>query len=266
MKRIVVLSAVFFQSFLIYSQEPNDWAYQAKWQTRPGVGLNIPLTHLLSGAITDHLIDYTDETTYYTQAINGTWFFKKHWGVEFNYQGSFSVRLTGQKREEQFFQLLQREYGDQYFVNPSSGATYDNLNPISGSIERGLIGIVYRKEIGRWFVHPKVAIGVVSFYADWGSASLKEKNSNTSLRVNYAADRVPQDHFALATSLIAGYKLSKRIHWNIEAMASHYKTNLTFNKTVTNLPTGMSTITERFHYAQNIFTLSLGMGLIVVIR
>jgi hypothetical protein len=264
-KFIALIFFVFSDSYL-FGQETSDWGYDSKWQVRPSIGLNVPLTKLFNSTATDNLIDYHDGTTYYLQVLAVSWFFHKHWGVEFNYQGSSSNRIAGQKRGKRFSERIQNEYQDGYFVTPSSGAFYGDENIISGNVERGLIGIIYRKELDRFFIHPKFAIGVTSFYTDWGNATLKEKNSNTLLQVNYSTGERPNDHFTTAASLIMGYKLSKRIFWNFEIMTSYYNTNFTFTREIIDLTTGVSAITEYSKYKKDIFTLSLGTGLIIVLK
>lgn len=266
MNNLFAFAFIIFINSHLLGQDTTNWGFKSKWQVRPSVGLNIPLTKLFNGTATDNLIDYYDGTTYYLQVISASWFFHKHWGVEFNYQGSFSNKITGQKRDSKFSKILENEYQNQYFVTPSSGAFYGDDNIIVGNIERGLIGIIYRKEFNKFLIHPKFAIGVTSFYTDWGNATLKEKNSNTLLKVTYSTGGRPNDHFTTATSLIVGYKFSKRIFWNLEIMTSYYKTNFTFTKEIIDLTTGQKTVAEYSKYRKDIFTLTLGTGLIIVLK
>ena len=247
-------------SFSVYGQDSLN--YKSKWQIRLLVGANIPMTKLLQGAETDYLFQYEDNS-YYWQILSISYFFHKHWGLEFNYQAGTSSRIR--KRNDNFYANIQSQYGDNYYVNPGTGASYDDFNFFGGDIQRGYLGIIYRFETNKFYVYPKFAIGVTSFYTDWGRADLKEKNTNIEYRVNYSSEKIPNDHFTLAPSVSFGYKIAKRFYFNADIMFSHYKTNIVYEKTITNLYTNEKTF-EQFDYKKSISTLSLGAGLIFVIR
>jgi len=247
-------------SFSIYGQD--SLAYKSKWQTRLLVGTNIPMTRLLQGTETDYLIQY-DDNSYYWQILSISYFFHKRWGLEFNFQAVTSSRIK--QRGDKFTAIIQSEYNDKYYVSPRTGALYDDFNFFSGDFERGCLGVIYRFETNRFYVYPKFAIGVTSFYIDWGGADLKEKNSNIKYRINYSSEKRPNDHFTLAPSVSFGYKIAKRFYFNADILFSYYKTNISFEKTITNLYTNERTA-EHFDYKKGISTLSLGAGLIFVIR
>ena len=246
-------------SFSVYGQD--SLAYKSKWQTRFLFGANIPMTKLLQGAETDYLCQY-DDNSYYWQILSISYFFHKHWGLEFNYQAGTSNRIR--KRNDNFIANMQSQYSDTYYVNAGTGAAYDDFNFIGGDIQRGYLGVVYRFETNRFYVYPKFAIGVISFYTDWGSADLKEKNSNIRSKVSYSSGKRPNNHFTFAPSVSFGYKISKRFFLNADIMFSYYKTNIVFEKEFTNLYTN-ERIVEYFDYKKGISTLSLGAGLILVI-
>jgi len=236
--------------------------YKSKWHTRPNYGVNFPITKLLDGRIPDNLFEYGDNSTYW-QVLSVSYFFCKHWGVEFNFQGMTAKNIY--KRDEIFIDAMKSEYKNNYYVTPSTGANYDNFNAFSGNFERGFIGLIYRYEKKRFFVYPKFSIGVSSFYTDWGNAILKQKNSNNLIEVSYDSGKIPNDHFIMATSAAFGYKLSKRFYLNIDLMTSYYKTDITFIKKMTDLNTNIST-SENIRYNKDIYTFSIGGGLIFVIR
>ncbi|MDP1727269.1 MAG: hypothetical protein Q8M15_10840 [Bacteroidota bacterium] len=236
--------------------------YKSKLQTNPSVGINIPITKLLNGKLTDYLIEYDDQS-YYWQIISGTFFFHKYWGIEFNFQANSSNSIS--KRADNFLQSMQSEYGNEYFVTPSTGAGDEKVSIISGNFERGYLGLIYRIESEKYFIYPKIAIGVTSFYTDWGKAYLKKKNFNDIIEISYSSGKAPNDFFIIATSATFGYKLTKRIFFNFDIGVSHYKTDLTFIKTMTDINSGQST-KEDFAYKKNVFNLSLGTGIIIVIK
>jgi hypothetical protein len=236
--------------------------YKSKWQTKPNYGINFPITKLLDGRIPDNLFEYADNSTYW-QVLSATYFFHKHWGLELNIQGMTSRNIS--KRADNFSNIMKSEYADNFYVKPSTGASYDDFNPIVGNFERGFIGLIYRYEKKRFFIYPKFSFGVSSFYTDWGRAILKQKNSNNLIQIEYDSGKRPNDHFIIATSTSFGYKLSKRFYLNIDLMTSYYKTDITFTKEITDLITKNSTI-ENIRYKKEIYTLSIGGGLIFVIR
>jgi hypothetical protein len=60
-KRLVILFVSIVFLFNLYGQETT--VYQSKWQVRPLVGLNVPMTKLLQNNITDYLFEYDDNPT-----------------------------------------------------------------------------------------------------------------------------------------------------------------------------------------------------------
>ncbi len=245
-------------------------AYKSKWQAKVLVGTNVPITKLLQGTDIDYLFQY-DDHSYYWQ-ISLSYFFHKHWGIEFNYQAgtSNSLRETAEnktitKRADDFISSMQSEYGDKYYVHSGTAGMYDDSNFYSGDIERIYIGTIYRFETNKFYVYPKFSIGITSFYTDWGRADLKEKNSNKEYRVSYSSGKTPNEYFTFAPSMSFGYKVCNRLYINADIMLSYYKTNIVYEKKFTNLYTKES-ITEYFDYKKNIFTLSMGAGLIFVIH
>jgi len=239
-------------------------AYKSKWQTRLIVGTNIPMTKLLQGVETDYLLQY-DDNSFYWQILSISYFFHKHWGLEFNYQAATSSRIR--QKSDNFATNMQLQYGDRYYVTPGAGVMYDDdFNFFSGDFERGFLGVIYRFETNKFYMYPKFSIGVTSFYADWGRVDLKEKNSNIQCRVGYSKGKYrPVDNFILAPSVSFGYILSRRFFLNADVMFSYFRPNFVFEKTTTNLYTGERTV-EHFDYKKGISTLSLGVGLIFVIR
>ena len=257
-RKLFILFSLGIFSFSIYGQD--SLAYKSKWQTKLLVGTNIPITKLYQGTETDYLLQY-DDNSYYWQILSISYFFHKHWGLEFNYQAGTSSRIK--QRGDKFMENTQLDYSDKYYVNPATGAIYNN--GFWGDIERGYLGVIYRFETNKFYIYPKFAIGVTSFNTDWGRVDLKEKNSNIEYKVNYSSGKIPNDHFTFAPSVSFGYKIAKRFYFNADIMFSYYKTNIVYEKTTTNLYTSERTV-EYFDYKKGISTLSLGAGLIFIIH
>ena len=242
----------------LYGQD--SFAYKSKWQTRLLVGTNIPMTKLFQGKETDYLFQY-DDNSYYWQILSISYFFHKHWGLEFNYQAGTSSKIR--QRADKFITNIQSAYSDKYYVNPSTGAINNGF--FEGDISRGYLGVIYRFETNKFYVYPKFSTGMISFYTDWGRADLKEKNSNIEYKINYSSGKIPNDHFIHVPSVSFGYKMLNRLYLNVDIMLSYYKTNIVYEKTTTNLYTNERT-SEHFDYKKGISTLSLGAGLILVIH
>lgn len=260
MKKPIVILLFLCLFNISFAQDGLD-AY-TKWHLKPAVGLNIPITNLFCGEITDNLFKYADNS-YYWQVLSLSRFFSSKWGLEFAYQAGHSRNITD--RADRFTLELQEQYGDKYFVSSSSGAQYETFSYIGGSIERGYLGLVYRLEKPHFVLLPKISIGVTSFYTDWGSAVLKEKGSNNVYQLSFDPGKRPNDHFTLAPSLTFGYRLSKRLFANIDILYSYYKTNIEYITELRNTFTG-ETAYETIDYKRNMHALTIGMGLIVELR
>lgn len=260
MRKILVIIVVAVLSHCAVGQEkPNTYS---KWYLKPAAGLNIPITNLLSGEITDNLFKYSDNT-YYWQVISCNFFLSQHWGLEFTYQAGNSDNISG--RAERFKAEIREKYSGHYFVSPGSGAQYEDFNILFGNVERGYIGVVYRIEKSKMVLLPKLLIGVTSFFTDWGSADLKEKGTNTVLEISYNSGTRSNDHFTIAPAFTFGYRLSKRYIANIDFLYSYYKTNIEFIEETRN------TFTEEISYKttdykKNIHTLTIGIGLIIELK
>lgn len=238
--------------------QPESGTY-TKWYLKPAVGLNIPVTKLLSDKITDNLIDY-DDHSFYWQVLSATYFVSPDLGIDLTIQAGYSSSIPG--RAARFNSMLEEKYGDRYFVSPSSGAEFDSFSIILGSIERGYLGLVYRIETPEYIILPKLSIGVASFYTDWGNADLKEKGTNSLYVLSYDSGKRPNDHFMLAPSVSFGYRLSKGMIANMDLLYSFYKTDFEFQEELRNAYTDV-VIVKTFGYHKNIHTLTIGMGLII---
>ncbi len=258
-KVIISIPFLIFSGLLSAQDSTNTYS---KWYIKPGVGVNIPITNLLSNEITDDLFEY-DDNSYYWQILSASFFFSAKWGLEFTYQASHSQSISS--RAERFNQKLEEKYGETYFVTPSSGAKYDNSSLIGGSIARGYLGIVYRYEKPKYILMPKLSIGVTSFYTNWGKADLKEKGTNTVYKLSYNSGKRPNDHFTIAPSFTFGYRLSKRIIANIDILYSYYNTDIEFVEELRNTFTN-KIITETIDYKKNIHTLTVGIGVIIELK
>jgi hypothetical protein len=256
----VLILILLLLPFRLFSQL--DSSYRDIWQTRIQAGVNIPITSLPDSDPSANLIEYSNNSQF-LQLLSATYFFNRKWGIEFNYQGISSPNLRN--RHEDFSNTVTPEFSDEFFVDVSSGAQSDRFNFFSRNFERGLLGIVYRIEKNRFFIQPKLALGVTSFYADWGNIDLKQRNSNRRMEVQYTPTKSVQDPFTVAPSIILGYALTRRIYVHSEVMLSHFQASFSYIKTTEDFFTNEST-TETINYHKNILTLSIGAGLIYVIK
>ncbi|MFT3907789.1 MAG: hypothetical protein QM737_00055 [Ferruginibacter sp.] len=239
----------------------DDMLYRSKLQLNTAFGWNIPLTKLLSGAVTDNLFKYEDNT-YYWQVVSVTYFFKKHWGVEFNLHAGSSEEIF--RKAKNYQNLVAAQYGNNYYGKATPGS-YENgdasADMLNGEVSRKYLGMIYRYETKRFFLYPKVSLGITSFTTNWGASYLKEKNTNQVYKVEYNSGRRGNDHFTVALSAKTGYKISKRFYIDVDVLGSWFKTNINFAKTTTNMITNEKIIEPQL-YKKDIYTLSMGAGLI----
>ncbi len=239
--------------------------YQSTVQVKILAGVNLPVTNLLKGLETDYLLQY-DDRSFYWQAASTTLFFHRHWGVEFNYQASLSNYID--QRESRFKDWAYQQYNDNYYVQASTSAlSKGDMNYSDryflGDIHRGYLGMVYRFESGKFYVYPKLGIGIMSFKIEYGSIHLKEKKSNNEFEIYYSGPTGGNNMFTLAASTSFGYKLFNRMYINADIMFSYFRTDFTIKKTFSDLNT-KEELTEYINYTQNNYPLSLGVGLIFV--
>ncbi|MCL2682978.1 MAG: outer membrane beta-barrel protein [Bacteroidales bacterium] len=240
-----------------YAQEP--LAYKSKWQLGLfSVGANMPITKLLQNTEADYILKYKDHS-YYVQVPmvpSISYFFHKHWGINFNYRFGFPINFRN--RTDDFIASVRSRHGSNYYINLESGDK--GGIPDFGQV---YVGVIYRFETDKFYVYPTFSIGMTSINTFHWQAHLKEKNSNNEYRHFLSANkgsswgRFP----TFAPSASFGYKLSKHIFLNADIMLSHFKTNIVSKKEFINLYTNES-IVEYFDYKKDIFTLSLGVGLI----
>lgn len=236
--------------------------YASKWQLRPQCGYYLPANRLLRGDDADYLLTYSDRT-FYVQALSIAYFFQKRWGAEFNYQGSYARRTS--HRGDNFGRAMQDQYGAAYYVSTSTGADYRHPGLPQSAVERGYLGVVYRVETDRWYGYPKVSIGVTSFFTDWGTVYLKEKNTNRVVQIAYNKRREPHDQFTIATSAAIGYKLANHLYLNIDLLGTFYRTHTAVRKTITDLNTKVESV-EVTDYSKGIATMGAGAGFVIVLQ
>jgi hypothetical protein len=257
--KIFISLLVCIQAIQAYSQD--TLRYKSILQINPSFGFYSPLTTLLKGDATDPLLKF-DDRYHYWQVLSLSFFFHKHWGITFNYQAGNAKSIT--KKNGQFIESMQSQYGKDYYVTPSTG-DYNDDPKFLGDIQQGYLGVIYRLESGHFFMYPKLAIGITSFYTNWGSVFLKQKNANDVIRIFYLPNKVPHDHFTLAASASMGYKITKRVFLSLNVLSSYYKTNISYTQTTTDLNSGQSA-TDIINYKSNILSLGLGAGLIIVLH
>lgn len=244
----------------VFGQVKSNTYY--KWYLKPAGGINIPITNLLSGEITDNLFSYSDHS-YYLQFLSGNFFFSQKWGVEFTFQACASNSIYG--GTDRFSSEIHRKYDKDYFVSPSTSEQNGLEYILTENFGRGYLGVVYRIEKPKYILLPKLFIGVTSFFTNWGSADLKEKGTNTVMKISYSSGAGPNHHFTLAPGFSFGYRISKRVIANIDFIYSYYKTNIEFVEETRNTFTD-ETSYNTIDYRKNIHTLTIGIGLIIELR
>jgi len=258
--RILISLLVCLRTLNTYSQDP--LRYNARFVINPSFGFNRPMTTLLKGDVTDHLVQFNDHYHYW-QVLSLAYFFNKHWGIGFDYRSGYSKSIDN--KTDQFAESLESQYAKDYYVTPYATDGNDTDPKFLGQIQTGYLGVIYRLESSHFFFYPKLAIGITSFYTNWGQVFLKQKDANDVIRIYYWPNKMPHDHFVLAASASMGYKISKRIFISLNVLGSSYKTNFTYTQTTTDLNSGQSA-TEIITYKRRLLSLGLGAGLIIAIK
>ncbi|MDR2906740.1 MAG: hypothetical protein LBU91_01965 [Bacteroidales bacterium] len=260
------LSLIFFSLGIFVNSicGQDSSANQLKFQFSVLGGANIPITKLLQGSYIDYLLLYKDHSSY-RQILSMSVFFHKHWGLEFIHRPSDTRGLKPNERSGNFRASVQAEYGNKYELISLKTNDIDAEEFLFlSAMPRTYLGVIYRLENNKFYVYPKLSVGITTFYTDTNQIELKEKNSNLRYELLYSS-KEKNRHFTLAPSISFGYKLFKNIYISADIMYSYYKANTTIKKEFTNLYTKEKT-KEFFDYKGKISTLSLGVGLTFVIN
>lgn len=256
MRNLIFIAFIFSSIGCALGQEsPRTYS---RWHIKPASGINIPITNLLSGEITDDLLKYDDQS-FYLQFFSGSFWFSQNWGVEFVIQMNISNSIA--RRGDIFNAQVQDHYGEDYFVTMGYSEMYYDKS-LLGNFPKGYLGLVYRIEKQKYIFLPKVFVGITSTYADRGNAHLKEKGAHTILELSYNSEKGMGDHFTIAPGFSFGYRLSKRFIANFDLVYSFYKTDFEFIKETRNVFTE-ETSSIAIPYKKDIHTLSMGVGLII---
>src|SRR5690554_6694939 len=231
----------------------------SKWHLNPGAGLNLPISKLFLGEITDNLIEFSDHT-YYLKFISASYFFNDRWGLEFAFQTNVSKSILD--RADRFNAQIEDEYGEAYFVTYGYATSYYDETDITSGYSRGSFGLVYRIEKPKYIILPKIFFGTTAFDADRGFASLKERGAHTVLELSYNSKNGSGDNLMIAPAISVGYRISNRFLVSFDVVYSYFKVDFQYTKELRNTFTG-EVWTESIIYNRNIHTLSIGAGLII---
>jgi hypothetical protein len=259
-KKILLLFFLSAGYFTVSAQM--DTAWYPKLFLKPSAGINFPVTKLLEGKPIDNLIAFNDNNTVYWQFPAASLFFNRHWGIEFNYSGSSSGKRSA--KSEAFNNYLTDTYDNYYLADPLPYS--GKIDKVYNDIERIYLGVVYKMEMGRILLMPKISGSITSFFTDTKIAYLKEKKTNLILEVFFDPGKSPRDHFSLAPGFTIAYKLSERFMLNFDLVYTSYKTNITFIETITDLNSGAVINEGLYNYSKRIKTVSAGGGLIIVLN
>ena len=256
MMKNMCLFLILFYPFQIILGQIDSNTY-TKWYLKPAIGVNLPITKLLTGELTDNLFGYNDHSNY-IQFLSVNYFFNQKWGIEFTYQIGKSDNTLG--RSDRFYSAIDEHYNSKYYISNNAG--FDD----TAIIEKGYIGAVYRIEKRSYIILPKLLISSTSFYTDWGEAKLKEKGSHHILDVSYSAgDRRLKEYFNIIPAITFGYRISNKFFVNIDFFYSYFKSNIEFIKETRDV-FSRDTTTKKFNYKKGIHNVSIGFGLIYEIK
>lgn len=258
-KKHLLLFLFLFLSICSYAQDMTN--YKSRMQLKAGYGINAPMSKLLRGEVTDNLLTYDDHSVYYQ--FSCTYFLPKNLGIELAFQTNRSKNIK--ENTTNFLSSMQSAYGVNYFITATN--TYDFYGKIDelATTQRGYLGLVYRFESKRFFVYPKLSLGITSFYTKSVELYLKERGYNKINKVTYITAPSYTDYFTLAPSATFGYKLSKRFYLNLDVFTTYFNAKFNYTKTVTDLSSGESILEEQhYNYKKHVFAMGFGFGIIMV--
>lgn len=186
----------------------------------------------------------------YIQGLSLGFFFSKHWGIEANHQILVLQQQT--QKQEQFEEHVRQQYQD-FFVSKKYGFYNggDAVNKVS-------VGGVYRYETDKFFIHPRVGVGLAVYSAADQSFVLKEKDAHDIVQLQYNSGQSVS--FLSIASVKTGYRLRKRLGLYVHAGASYFKPRLNYIVTQTSAIQETSQ-TETIHFNKPIFSYNIGAGL-----
>ncbi|RAW00348.1 hypothetical protein [Pseudochryseolinea flava] len=257
MKTITFILMLLSCTSIMFAQDHN---YQSKITINPAVGAIIPIKKLFKGDASDALIGYKD-LNFYWQALSGSLYFNRRFGIQFDAQIAFvdKVNINAPKFQEQ----VREQFGvDRFFVAGSGGEVwYANMK----SVARVMLGGVYRYETTRWFLNPRLSVGVSTFDIQNASVVLKEKDSHEFYTVSYKRSNVATNSFTVLAGISTGYKLRPRLYLNVDLSGSYFRPNLTINEDVRQASNGeMSSRTV--DYKRSIVSINAAAGVIIVLQ
>jgi hypothetical protein len=258
-KQILTIALICLTSNYLQSQDNEQ---SIKWFIRPSFGYTFALNPKNFGFITDNLTTYTNQN-FYWQILSGGRFFN-NWGIEFNYLRNQNNQINN--RSDRFTEEVNSKYSSDYYLDINTGFIfYDQSNLSSGLMERGSIGPIYKIEHGHFLYIFRGMIGVMSFSTDWGSVFLKEKGTNSLIKIGWSADRPVKDLFSINPSCTFSYKITKRIKFDADVNFWLYNLDFNYTETFTDYIKNES-ISTLYHYKKLALDLSFGAGMIILIK
>lgn len=254
-----LFSLILFLTISINSYSKSDSVQFSRWYIKPAIGLNTPISNLLKGELSDHLISY-DDHSFYLQLISGNLFFTKNWGVEFTYQLNAATSKSNSRSD--FATGINDFASGNYFVNPD-GTEYTGI--ASTNFDKVLIGAVYRIEKQRFLILPKLLFGLISYSAETENIVLKQRNSNSIYKLSYTPNESAGGEFILSPAITLGYRLNKFILLNCDFQYSIFNSSLVYEHAFRNTFTNDTRITT-IDYGGMKQSFSVGVGLIVEIK
>jgi hypothetical protein len=259
MRKLILAISIFCllsNSLLSQNSEPS-----LHWFLRPSFGYTFALNPKKFGFITDDLTTITNQTGYW-QVFSGGCFIN-NWGLELNYLINENSQIY--KRAERFTEAVIRKYSADYYCDIGGGVFYDPPGSYSGTIQRGSMGPVYRISKGHLQYVFRGLIGVMSFPTDGGSVFLKEKGTNSLLKVEWSANKSTRDIFSLNPSFTFSYKITKRILFDADVNLWLYDLDFNYTETVTNYIKNES-VSKLYHYKRMAIDLSAGAGIMIFFK
>lgn len=225
---------------------------------RPGVGYDLPLHTVSLNEITDQLTDMNGRGLALQMFSIGI-YPRERLGFELMVRGLFE--RGGEKRNETYNRLMQERWGAAYFYDPVT--PYENYGgPFESNRSTVGLSVNYKFDRGRIIYIPKYFFGIVEIAQTRRSHTMKQRDSNNMLLVEYDTEKYYRDLFITGPAASVVYRLNQTFGVSLDASLFWHRAGASFRERYTDLFTRQQVETPH-NYSGTMFRGNIGLGLVV---
>ncbi|MBX3242621.1 MAG: hypothetical protein KIT80_05725 [Chitinophagaceae bacterium] len=256
MRRYFVCLLMLQAAYLTVSGQKKFRPYRIMF--KPGVGYDLPLNTVSVNEITDQLTDMNGRGIAFQMFSIGI-YPRERLGFELMFRG-LSERSAG-KRNDAYNRLMQERWGAAYFYDPVTpyedyGAPFESNRFTVG------LSVNYKFDRGRIIYIPKYFFGVVEIGQSRRFHTMKQRNSNNMLLVEYDTEKYYRDLFITGPAASVVYRLNQTFGVSLDASLFWHRARASFRERHTDLFTRQHVETP-YNYSGTMFRGNIGLGLVV---